>query len=799
MYLDIIQYEDRIKRLLFITLVGVLFFFQGLSGQSPVCKINTKGGIDYLYFSDSVGDTVFFNSENLSRPVSGKKNFYVYKTENFSGPSLQLNGEELLFSRQVGENCFEGNFRGVEYSIKYISDVNCLGIVVSCKNISNQNMEDIQFSLRLGINTCMKTYPEWRSIYFPTLLKCEKTHFWGYFMRPDGNILTVTSPDPIASYHLHYNNTTRNFGHGHWIHTASLDLLNPGPLPEENPENCHSLKKGESRSWTINLSKASRLSDVGSIVCEQTRSPFVSADYYTIEEGGLFNIKIQSQGIPKVTVVLPDGKKSQLRIESVGNGKYISQYKPTTGKGVYKLSVQDGSKISKAWLSVRYDWTDYLKAAREACLKYSQKATSHTESWYGFFSAYIAKKYFPENETDCKVEDKFQELYPLMYDVDTKLPTSWHDRIQNHAMMASLFAFRYKADKNIEDLYVASILADYILTKQTPDGVYRSHKVHYTSVIYIAKAIMEIMKEEKVLAEKSDYWSMQYNRHYTSVKMAMDELASSLDDIQTEGQQTFEDGMISCSYSQLAMFALLHPEGSAERKKYLDASLYLVSSHRCLSQLLIPDSRVNGGSLRFWESQYDILTYPNFINSPHGWSAWRIYGLKYLYQLTGQESYLTEMMNALGSCVQLLDPSTGKLNWAFVNDPYVKVNYFVEDKEQKGKGMYIDKVIGREYLPMISDWYQAPKDTWVTGYWGFDGGCCDNNVHEIFKCVGEVALTSAYFHLRDDGTCITLNCNAEQKDDCWFIEPKGELINTLYTNAENISHSDLVVIKVSNK
>ena len=81
---------------------------------------------------------------------------------------------------------------------------------------------------------------------------------------------------------------------------------------------------------------------------------------------------------------------------------------------------------------------------------------------------------------------------------------------------------------------------------------------------------------------------------------------------------------------------------------------------------------MNGASLRYWEAQYDILSFPDMMNSPHGWSAWRIYGLRNLYLLTGEYSYLQQMVNAIGTCIQLFDPPTARLNWAFVCDPYIR-------------------------------------------------------------------------------------------------------------------------------
>lgn len=765
---------------LIASLMFALFFSSpALRAQDVKFDLDEKGQLSYLYFPSCNMDTVAFNQGE------------------FSGPALLLNGESLSLNKGDSDMSYMGSQNGLNYSLKYAVENGSMRLTVSCKNTSKADMKNIRLSMPIGINNCMTSYPQWRSIYFPTLLKCEKTHFWGYFMNPKGGILTIASPDPIASYHLEYNNSSENFSSGHLIYTSTLDFLNPGPLPQENPANCSGLRKGETRTWSIYLTGANELSEVKSVVSKQTQAPFIESPLYTIKKGDSFQFAFSAEKKPNVKIITPDKKTRSITVQSLGNGQYEAKYTPKEGEGVYELYASDGKRISQGWFSVRYSWADYIKGARQASLDYPQKASSHTESWYGFLSSYLAKAYFPDAETDAKVEDMFNEVFPLMYDTETIIPTAEHNRIQNHSMMASLFALRYKASKNMKDLFAASALADFLMSKQSPDGAYRSGKVHYTSVIYIAKSIMEVMELEKELAATSDYWASTYQRHYASVKKAIDELVLNLDNLETEGENTYEDCMIASSYGQIAMFALLQPEGSAERAHYLKAAEYFVEGHRCLSQLLIPDSRVNGGSIRFWESQYDILTYPNFINSPHGWSAWRIYGLKYMYQLTGEERYLTDMMNSLGTCAQLLNPKTGVLNWAFVSDPYVEVKYFTEDSKQKGKGIHVDKVIGREYLPMISNWYRAPKDTWVSGYWEYDGGCCDNDVHEIFKCVGEVALTSAYFHLRDDGTFIVWNCTAKKEGDSWVVTPDEKTIDTLYTNVQQAIHTDLNIIKVS--
>lgn len=683
-------------------------------------------------------------------------------------------------------------------------------IKVTCRNLLKTRLEDIQLSLRLGIDTEMASYPHWHTVFFPTLMRCEKNHFWGYLMTPLGRILTVACPDPVASYHLLYNNSKSkiSFGNGHRIRTVSLDLLNPTPLPARHPQGL-SLAPGESRTWTVYLEEAVSLSDVAKVVSRNAKAPVFQADYYTLAPGESTQVSIFSASTPKVSVITPDGVRKDVRIRRSDKQLYTFAYQ-MPDVGVYTFIARNGGgQIAEMKLSGRQpQYSDYIKAARLASLRYQQKTNSNAESWYGLFSAMIAREYFPEQSVDNDADKVFHQINKMTFDLGTHMPLNNPWRIQDTALKAALWAQYYRATGNIEHLRWAADLADFIMTKQVPeaadamlrgiiaDGAYRAGKTHYTSVIYVAKGIMEVMKEEKKLMKTSDEWAARYKRHYASVKQAMDDLALHLDNIQTEGQMTFEDGMISCSYTQLSEFALLQPEGSKERAYYTEAAEKLVNMHRCLSQILVPDSRMNGGSLRFWESQYDILTMPNMMNSPHGWSAWRIYGLRNLYLLTGKYDYLKQTVNAIGSCIQLINPKTTDLNWAFIGDPYIVAQRFVPDPDKPGKGKHIQQTIGEQYLPMISDWYRVDTTKFASSFGRFDGGSCDNDVHEIFKCLGEVLLTSAYIYEAPDGKLITHNCTASKNNDNWRIEPNEECINAVHVNLRS---SKVIEVKFPDK
>ena len=707
-----------------------------------------------------------------------------FRTDAFAGPALTAGGQPLALQPQGGAR-FAGANDSLQYALAYSADARGLRLTVTCRAL--RDLSGLQFSLRLGLDTEMDHFPQWRHAFFPTLLRCERTHFWGYFMSPLGRIVAVSSPDPVASYHLHYNNDRQlhSFGHGHRIRTASLDLVNPAPLPARHPR-LNGLKAGETRAWRIYLDEVTSLAELPALVAGRTRAAVVQAGLYTLAPGETTRLCLAAPSRPRLALRGPDGKSRRLKATPDGAGRWTASFSPEA-TGTYTLTAECGGKRSEAILACRHArYSDYLKAARTACLRYPQKATSNVESWYGFFSAYKARELFPDAQADAAVDSLFRAVYARMYDPVTNcpLPAAMPNRIQNHALMAALLAQRYRATGCTDDLRRAADLADYILTRQTPDGAYRNGKTHYTAVIYVAKALMEVMAEERKLAAEGNEWAYRFRKHYHSVTKAVDELARSLDNIQTEGEMTFEDGMISCSYTQIAGFALWQPEGSEARRRYTEAARKLADMHRCLSQLVVPDARMNGGSLRYWEAQYDILSFPDMMNSPHGWSAWRIYGLRSLYLLTGDYRYLRQMTNAIGSCIQLIDPATGRLNWAFVCDPYIRAAVFEPDPARPGKGKYTERVIGEQYMPMISDWYRAQSDKCLTGYWGYDGGCCDNDVHEIFKCLGEVMLTSAYVHELPDGSLAAVNCRAERQGDAVRVVPQEDCVATVYVHME---------------
>ena len=145
-------------------------------------------------------------------------------------------------------------------------------------------------------------------------------------------------------------------------------------------------------------------------------------------------------------------------------------------------------------------------------------------------------------------------------------PRYYSFRIQNTSGTIGMLVDRYQAHGDIWDLQRASRLADWLISEQQrEDGAYVNRNTVYTSVIYIAKSMMELALAEREAAGQD----AAAERHYLSAKRAVDQLVASQGDFETEGEMTFEDGMISCSALQIGMLALLtnafiieHPDGS---------------------------------------------------------------------------------------------------------------------------------------------------------------------------------------------------------------------------------------------
>lgn len=693
-------------------------------------------------------------------------------------------GSKVVLKNILSDNIITASDQRIKAQIFFNKNIAGFSYCVDIENTGDSPFSPETLGVNLGIDTYLEKYPEWNEKFFPSAFRCEKTHFWGYYMQPLSNkIIGVFCEEPIASYGWDYNYIP-NQGWGHRIHGAYVSLLNRLPLPSRHPQNLTCLKPAERIRRKIEFVFCENLKEYSEILSDRG-IPYISAERFTLAQGESFDYKINCKDGYTASLTGPNGNKI---IDGTAEEN-----------GIYTLSVKtDRNRTAQALFYCRKPWSWYLKQARKEAIEKPPHATTHCESWYSFYTGFLAAKHYPDNAQDKIINDMFDEIIPYMFDFEKIQPKLIPERIQNVSSLIGILVDRYEADpeKYIGSLETASKFADWLIERQKPDGAYYRGQSHYTCVIYPAKTMLELVIAERKAAEKYSHFSAAAGRHFKSAEKAVENLVLLLENIGTEGEHTLEDGMISCSCLQLAYFALFLPE--KKRKRYIKAAEHMLRVHRCLEQLAMPDCRSRGTTIRYWEAQYDIILKQNLITSPHGWSAWLTYGLYYLYLLTGKEEYLIQMMDSIGACVQLMSED-GSLRWGFAADPYINVSeILVPDEESTVKdayrsvnlrhpayrGKFVSGTVGEQYLDMISGWYRTGEAQKVTG--GFyncglifenevvnvenQGGCCDNDVHEIFKCLEETVLKKAFVCQRDDGTFLSYNCSVKAGGDITAVE-----------------------------
>ncbi len=737
--------------------------------------------------------TEFLNERIIK--IEGEDFTVPFMKDNY-GFFVEKDGEKTNVELKPNGESFCGKCMDMDFELSYAQKPDCLEINVSMKN--NGADFDGRIGFITGVDSYMTHYPQWNDLFFPTLLRCEKTHLWGYYMNTAENALAIATSGPVASYDISYNLFEESEGviHcGHRILGSNIYFYQNTVLPERHPDNLKIFKSGETYTNTIYLIPVTNKADIKKSITAAAGVPTVDATKYTIENGEKLDLAVNSSCGYSLEFICPDGSLAAVN-DSL------------TQQGVYTLKVVDNNgKTAEAKFFVRKDWDYYLEKAAENALSKPPKASTHTESFYGFFSLFLHYKHTGDKKIGDKAYEAFWETMPLMFDFEKCEPIVIPDRIQNTSGLISVLVDMYEAepDNRLDCLKYAAGFADFLIKHQDATGAYKNKKVHYTCVIYIAKSMLELALAEK---ECGDSELVKLSRvHYESAKKAVDELVRNLDNIETEGEMTLEDGMISCSALQIGMFALTLPE--EERAEYINAAEYMLSIHSCLEQQLIPDCRMNGASIRYWESQYDVMIRENMFNSPHGWTGWTLYAHYYLYMLTGKKKYLMSLMNGMGASAQLIDEN-GNLRWAFCAAPYIKAERafvpdfdnevkdgykFVEPKEKAYRAKYVEKEFTEGYVDMISGWYRIGEQK-VNGGYEFcplilgggveeivdtQGGCCDNDVHEIFKCMEETVLKKAFVHQNDDGSLTTFGCTAEFMDGTLNVECADNVSDFVYS------------------
>ncbi|MEI7899994.1 MAG: hypothetical protein WCK89_07055, partial [bacterium] len=505
------------------------------------------------------------------------------------------------------------------------------------------------------------------------------------------------------------------------------------------------------------------------VLAKASQAPMFDLYAYTLEPGQSAELTVNCPEPVRISVIAPNGVTNEVATIPAGEARYTARFGATGTNGTYQVRVASTSgKVSTGCFFVRPPWSWYLKQARTEALRLTPRADLSNdccETWYHLLGFYLVQKYFPDPELDSKGDQILDKIMKRLFrEKDGKMySVIYPERVQNCTAMISILVDRYECTGDVASLETAVKLAEYLMSRQHAKGYYGGGGMHpYTAVLYPAKSLMELMDVERTLGRTNATWKARYDRHYDSVRLAMDDLATWGRNMKTEGGATYEDGAVTCASLQLAAFALMQDD-PATRKKYMEPARQYLEDHKCLTRLNDTDGRSRSTTLRFWEAWGEVRMSPGqMMLSPHGWSAWRMYAMHYLYLLTGEEFYLRENMNALGSGMQLLHWPSGRLHNSFVTDPHLLIAELKPDPV-KPAGVPEPTYLGEHYLDTMGDWYG--RNTKGTNYldrveWGWSG---DGTPYEIIKAMEEIALTSAYVVERADGSLVGYNCRVTRK------------------------------------
>ena len=181
----------------------------------------------------------------------------------------------------------------------------------------------------------------------------------------------------------------------------------------------------------------------------------------------------------------------------------------------------------------------------------------------------------------------------------TGLPLVQEDRIQNHSSMLGIFVCRYACTADIADLEQAHRPAELVLRFQREDGGFYKGDTDYTSVIYPAKSIMELVRAQ--LARRRRPHSARRPGAVARAGRAAYGGAAPRHGAPCRADGNFSNGggyrvllrrrANSCSAAQLSEFALMLAEDSPDRERYTEAARRILESTPPTSRRL---SRIAG-------------------------------------------------------------------------------------------------------------------------------------------------------------------------------------------------------------
>ena len=338
--------------------------------------------------------------------LSIDKNGNILKidTDEFSVPFRREYGfcyvkDEVVYSRALRkeEDKFITVQNGIKYTLYYEEMGNYAVIHMRIENTSKYDFSPELLIFDLGVDSYMETYPSWNNKFFPTLIRCEKSHLYGYFMNTNKQSLGIITSNPVSSYDYTYTSIEGVRDLGHRITGQRLHIINHTDMKMARSRALKTLKHGEIYENKIYLVPMNSDADILENLSNIGNVPMIKGDKFTYDIGEKLNINIISRDRYNAYIISPKGD-----IMNYDNFTF-NDY------GLYTLKVETASKkISEAKLYCKKDWKFYLKNAAKEAIRKPQKATTHTESWYGLFSLFLAAKRFHDKAIFDKAMDCFQ-------------------------------------------------------------------------------------------------------------------------------------------------------------------------------------------------------------------------------------------------------------------------------------------------------------------------------------------------------------------------------------------------------
>jgi hypothetical protein len=547
---------------------------------------------------------------------------------------------------------------------------------------------------------------------------------------------------------------------GHSIHTFALDLVNAiDPRPSRYAPPDPVFAPMSSRRWRLHFIPLSNEDELGPAVAQFAEAPFLTWQ----TSGGLPGETLVCD-VYSPTASKPEWEAGPAAIrqissalhDAVSHTVYSITLPPAQLPGTYlPLRLCTGSRQISPQAYVRGQWERYIHTASAHALSTRPPVATYViEAAMPAFSLLAAERLSPSPTRRASIEGFLRDsLFSAAFSPDGEqlmLPS----RIQNQTTSVDFCREMYLGCNDKYWLEMAEKTAVRFLETQADDGAYRTRDEgnHYTCVYYPAKSLMDLAIVERQVAtacndlgERARHSELA-TRLLDSAGMAMDDLLRRGVDVGTEGAPTYEDGAISCASLQMTLWSLMTGD-----RRFADMGQEMMQGHRCV-EWRGADARTHGATIRFWESFWAIGM-ANFLNTPHGWSAWTAYAWYYLYLATGDVTHYHRFHNTLMTCLSLIDIAIGGVHFC----------YTPESTVYDGAGRAL---AGESTFHLV-----RPNE----------GGQGGGESHEVIKLVMDTVLSTAFL-LYGEAGWEGLNVAIKNESGKTRVQPASPRISRLYVN-----------------